>query len=248
MRNIKTARMNVEAVQVMLASHPLWSQTIPIEPLLADASITALQKGDCVFRQGQRADYWYLVMCGRIDTLRIGIDGEDRILHHALPGQWLAPIVMFMPHRTYPVEARAAEDSTLCRFGRDNLHQTCLDHPQLALCMLALAADVLHQRIDDVDTLASTSAAQRLAAYLLKLANKTGMRVEFPLSQRQLAAKLGIRAETLNRLLADWQKLGYLEGRGRAWRITTPRALETLAGNVACPADGTAQALSAPIP
>ncbi|RZT30797.1 Crp/Fnr family transcriptional regulator [Cupriavidus agavae] len=229
MRNIKTTRTSLDEARRLLASHPLSIRNVLSDCLLAQASVEDLDKGDCVFRQGEQANYWYLVMDGRIDTLRLGIDGEDRIVHHIPPGQLLASIVMFMPDRKYPVEARAAVASTLCRFHRDSLHRACLAHPPLAVGMLSLAADVLHQRIDDVDTLASTSAPQRLAAYLLRLAGNTGEQVELPLSQRQLAAKLGVRAETLNRLLAEWQRIGYLEGGGRAWRIVAPGQLDTVA-------------------
>jgi hypothetical protein len=49
-----------------------------------------------------------------------------------------------------------------------------------------------------------------------------------PVSQRQLAAKLGVRAETLNRLLSDWRRLGYLEGSGRSWLIARPGELDAL--------------------
>lgn len=216
----------------MLSGHPVLQLAMPGESLLTQASIRHLEKGERVFSQGQRADYWYLVMHGRIDTLRVGIDGEDRIIHHVAAGQLLAAIVMFMQQPSYPVEARAAIDSTLCQLTRAALQQACLDHPPLATAMLRLAAQTLALRIDDVDTLASTSAQQRLAGYLLKLVGANGTSVELPLSQRQLAAKLGVRAETLSRLLSDWRKLGYLAGRGREWQIARPCVLDALARGV----------------
>ncbi len=231
MRNVKTAtaKGGLAKARTMLSSHPALHPDAVCEHLLSRASIRHLDKGEFVFRQGQRADYWYLVMHGRIDTLRMGIDGEDRIIHHVQAGQLLAAIVMFLQQPRYPVEARAAVESTLCQFNRASLRQACLDHPPLAIGMLSLAAQTLQLRIDDVDSLASTSAQQRLAAYLLRLAGTAGSQVELPLSQRQLAATLGVRAETLNRLLSDWQKLGLLEGRGRCWRIAEPGGLEALA-------------------
>lgn len=229
MRNVKTAAGGVAEAQAMLAGHPVLHAAAQGGRLLAQASVRELARGDYVFSQGERADFWYLVMRGRVDTLRIGIDGEDRIIHQVEAGQLLGAIVMFLHQPRYPVEARAAVDSTLCQFPRAALRQACLDHPALAVNMLHLAAQTVTLRIDDVDSLASTSAAQRLAAYLLKLRAQAGPAIELPLSQRQLAAKLAVRAETLNRLLSDWQKLGHLEGRGRHWRIADPAWLEALA-------------------
>lgn len=229
MRNVKTASAGMREARAMLSAHPFLHPDAVSQRLLTRASIQHLEKGEHVFRQHQQADYWYLVVQGRIDTLRIGIDGEDRIIHHVEPGQLLGAIAMFLQQPRYPVEARAAVDSTLCRLTRAALRQACLDHPPLAVGMLHLAAQTLALRIDDVDSLASTTAQQRLAAYLLRLMGMTSPHVELPLSQRQLAAKLGVRPETLNRLLADWQKLGYLAGKGRRWHVVAPTELEALA-------------------
>lgn len=200
-----------------------------LRSLLAEASLGRLEEGEGVFEQEQPADYWFLVLQGRIDTLRYGADGEERVIQHLGAGQLLAPIVMFTPKRRYPVSARAAKPSELCRLRRDRLHAACLRHPQLALQILELAAVALTSRIDDVDSLAGCNAAQRLAAYLLQQAESQGLTIELPLSQRQLAAKLGVRAETLSRLLADWQKSGYLKGRRQCWRLTDLDALRQLA-------------------
>jgi len=228
MRNVKTARADLAEARAMLAGHPVLHPAALSERLLSRAAIRHLEKGEYVFSQGQRADYWYLVLRGRIDTLRMGIDGEDRIIHHVEAGQLLAAIVMFLQQPRYPVEARAAMDSTLCQISRASLLQACQEHPTVAMGMLSLAAQTLQLRIDDVDSLASTSAQQRLAAYMLRLATAGSGRAELPVSQRQLAAKLGVRAETVNRLLSDWRRLGYLEGSGRSWLIAKPGELDML--------------------
>jgi len=56
-----------------------------------------------------------------------------------------------------------------------------------------------------------------------------------PLSQRQLATQLGIRAETLNRLLNDWQAQGYISGKSRQWTLHDPSYLAGLAATAQRP-------------
>lgn len=212
----------------LLGRLPLLSG-VRLEMLLERATLGQLKEGEAPFRRGQSADYWFLLLSGRIDTLRHGIDGEERVIQHVGPGQLLAPIVMFMPKRQYPVDACAVEPCELCRMRREDLHRACLAQPLLAMQMLELAGIALSSRIDDVDSLAGCSASQRLAAYLLELQERQGARLELPLSQKHLAAKLGIRAETLNRMLAEWQRHGYLSGQRRHWQLTAPGALAGLA-------------------
>ncbi|WYX19709.1 helix-turn-helix domain-containing protein [Achromobacter xylosoxidans] len=75
----------------------------------------------------------------------------------------------------------------------------------------------------------SSSAPERLANYLMGLRERQGDMVTLPLNQRQLAAHLGIRAETLSRLLNDWQTQGHVSGKRREWILHTPAYLEKLA-------------------
>ncbi|MBF1258542.1 MAG: winged helix-turn-helix domain-containing protein, partial [Lautropia mirabilis] len=47
--------------------------------------------------------------------------------------------------------------------------------------------------------------------------------------QRHVAAQLGIRPETLNRLLADWQQRGWIAGSRRKWTLSEPEPLVRMA-------------------
>ena len=76
--------------------------------------------------------------------------------------------------------------------------------------------------------ISDSTAAQRLADYLLRQADAAGS-IRLPLTQRQLALHLGVRAETLSRLLADWVEQGMLAGARREWAIRNPEVLEALA-------------------
>lgn len=100
--------------------------------------------------------------------------------------------------------------------------------------MLELAGRALNTRIDEMDNLVGRNAAERLANYLLRLQPQasSGL-IHLPLNQRQLATKLGVRAETLNRLLADWQRQGLVVGQRRDWTIPDRGALSGVANRVA---------------
>ncbi len=82
--------------------------------------------------------------------------------------------------------------------------------------------------MNEVDWLTRSNTPQRLATYVLALAGSQGERIELPTSQRQLAARLGVRAETLSRLLAQWQARGWIRGESRSWRLCDSNALRRL--------------------
>lgn len=197
-----------------------------LEALMSDAGLFRFDNGERVFSQGERADYWYLVMVGRIDTLREGYDGECRVVQLVAEGQLLAPIVMFMSDRTYPVSARASGETLLCRFRRQSLRQLCLSEPELALRVLEMAGQALCKRIDDVENLSSRNGPQRLAAYLYQLYLDQGHTIRLPLSHRELAARLGLRPETLSRLLSNLRSQGVLQGQRQHWQVVNQELLQ----------------------
>src|SRR5690606_27970539 len=129
----------------------------------------------------------------------------------------------------YPMCARARTACRVYRLRRDSLLAACSSHSELAMDMLAMLSHALYMQVNKVDWISSSSASERLANYLLGL--KVGERdtVQLPLSQRQLAAHLGIRAETLSRLFTDWQARGYVAGRRNEWELRDKAYLNALA-------------------
>lgn len=228
---IKLPQHNIEKTAKLLAklSYLRGISDEDLQLLLEGAVEFSLEQGRSVFEQDQMADYWYLVISGRVDTLRYGMDGEERIIHHIGVGELLAPVVMFAPQRRYPVSARAATDTRLCKLRREQLHKLCTAYPLIALQLLELAAAALASRIDDVDSLAGHTAIQRIARYFICIMDQQHMTVKLPMTQRQLAAKLGVRAETFNRVLSEWQRRGYILGGRRAWKIISLQALQKTA-------------------
>ena len=103
----------------------------------------------------------------------------------------------------------------------------------MPLCLLQDLSRRLYHYINEVDWLTVSSAPQRLAACLLRLSADQGTRLELPGTQRQVAAHLGIRAETLSRLLSDWQSRRWVQGERRHWTVLNPAALENLTGALA---------------
>lgn len=189
------------------------------QQLRCEAVFIQLDNQQTLFYQDQLINYWYLIINGRIDTLRYGDNGEELIYKQRQRGQLLAALVIFMPSQRYPVQARAAEMSLVCRWPAAVLKKLCHTQPEIALRLLALAGNALCGTMDVIESFIHYSTEQRLARYFLKLYAAQGELIVIPLTQRLLANQLGVRVETLNRLLSAWKKRGYLTGKGMTFRL-----------------------------
>lgn len=198
--------------------------------LARHATAHSHQGCETLFHEGDEARHCLLVEHGAVQLLRYSAGGEERLLQRLEACQLVAEAAMFMPHGRYPMTARAQGDTRVWRIPRQALHSACSCHPALALRLLQMLSQCLNQQADQVDWLTRCNTPQRLAGYLLALPRTPGDHVQLPTSQRHLAARLGVRAETLNRLLAQWQSQGWISGARRNWQLRRLQVLQQLAG------------------
>ena len=221
--------------QSILAAHPLF-QDLPaavLQAMCQQADLHSFHPGEVVFHEGDAARHWFLVVQGHVEVVRFGCDGDERVFHRFGPGQCVAEAAMFMAHGRYPMQARSVGTTAAWRLCRCALQCACEAHSALGLCLLQDLSRRLYHYINEVEWLTVSSAPQRLAACLLRLSADQGTRLELPGTQRQVAAHLGIRAETLSRLLSDWQSRRWVQGERRHWTVLNPAALENLTGALA---------------
>ncbi|MEO8836384.1 MAG: cyclic nucleotide-binding domain-containing protein, partial [Caldimonas sp.] len=79
-----------------------------LNDLAAGAFDEQRETGDYFFREGDPAPRYLLVTQGRVDMVRVGIDGQERVAKFFETGGLLAEAAMFMAHGRYPMSARAS--------------------------------------------------------------------------------------------------------------------------------------------
>lgn len=213
--------------------HPLF-RDVPQDVaaiLLRDAATLHIQDGETLFHEGGEAIEYLYVHSGGVEVLRHTRDLQDRVFHIFEAGQLLAETAMFMSHGRYPMQARARGDAVVLCLKREGLLEACRVWPELAMRLLTRLSDRVYHRINEVEWFSDSTAAQRLADYLLRQPVDQGA-IRLSLTQRQLALTLGVRAETLSRLLADWVDQGVLAGARRDWVIRNAEFLEALVQSV----------------
>lgn len=221
----------IEDSPTQVLGHPLF-QEMPDDVsaiLLRDCATLHIENGGTLFTEGAEAVEYLYVQSGDVEVLRHTRDNQIRVFHIFHPGQLLAETAMFMSHGRYPMQARARGDAVVLYLKRRGLLDACRVWPTLAMRLLTRLSDRVYHRINEVEWFSDSTATERLADYLLRLLPDRHSHVNLPLTQRQLAASLGIRAETLSRLLAEWVEQGVLTGSRRQWTVQDRATLESIA-------------------
>jgi CRP/FNR family transcriptional regulator len=194
-----------------------------------------LRRGDLLYRAGDPNDFLYAVCCGAVKTCALTRDGLLRTDGFYLPGELLG--LDGSGRARHGGEAVALEYPTqVCEILNRRLRQAGEETPGLRPTWLRLLDEqVAHEQSLLGVFIGRRSAAQRLAAFLLGLAERRTQRGlpadEFPfsLSHADLADYLGLAKETVCRLFARFHRQGLIGRRARCLRITAPERLRALA-------------------
>lgn len=194
-----------------------------------------LRRGDVIYRAGAPTRNLFIVHAGAAKTSLNWHGGHEIICDYHLPGDTLGLDGLHTGlHTTTSV---ALETTHLCELSRESLGQLASGHPVLRerLCQdisRALARSQRHQL-----EISAKTAEQRLACFLLDLSTRLQARgyspsaFRLPLGRHEIAKHLGMRTETLSRLLAGLRKKGFLSLEGREVRLLQQDRLRGLAGN-----------------
>lgn len=210
-----------EARRAALSAVPYFA-SLPEENLrrLAEsAAVEAWRRGQPVFHQGEECRGLYVVAAGRIRIFRLSAAGREQVLHTESEGAvGEAPLLDGGP---YPASAMAADDLVLLFLPRSLVLDWCRRRPQLALGMAAVLAGRIRRFAGLAESLALHQVSQRLAAYLVELAEAAGTE-EVVLSEpnHEIAAQIGTVRELVSRLLGEFRRQGLIRVSGR--RVTVP--------------------------
>jgi len=147
------------------------------------------------------------------------------------PGSSVAELPVF-DEGPYPASVCAVDDANLIFVSKEDFQALCLAHPQVALKVLKVVGARLRRLVGIIEELSFTTVRHRLAAFLLRLAQKEGKRsangveVTLPASNQELASQIGTVRELVSRNLSRFQSEGILKIDGRAMVLRNLKALE----------------------
>lgn len=193
--------------------------------LVRDATISRHDQGYLLFSQGDAAEAFFVVLDGWIKVYRLSSAGAEAVVGIFTKGQSFAEAAA-IAGGVYPASGEAVTEIRVLRIPTRRLIERIREAPEIGLAMLASTAQHLHLLVRQIEALKANTGAQRIAEFLLDLApdGSGACVVELPYDKALIAARLGMKPESLSRAFHKLRNHG-VEIRQRHAEIRSLREL-----------------------
>ena len=180
-----------------------------VERLIAPAGVAELNEGDILFRQEDPATAFFILIEGWVKLSRITLAGDEAVIHVFTKGDSFAEAVAFTS-RTYPATAQAVSAARVVSIPAAHVIKCIRDTPDIALAMIASTSAHLRHLVEQVEQLKAQTGVQRLAEFLVTLCPRESgaCTIALPYDKGLIAARLGLKPETLSRAFAKLKRVG----------------------------------------
>ena len=222
--------LRVAAIVATFRSSQIFSGLPPadLEAIAAFSLVRAVPKDGYLFREGDRAEGFYVVQRGALNVHRVSAVGKEQVIHVFRAGESMAEAAL-ASETGYPASARAVEASSVVVVPKAPIVALLGRRPDLALRMLGSMSQHLRVLVGLVEDLTLKDVETRFLNWLVKRCprNASGaVNIELGSTKRVLAAELATSSETLSRTFAKLRAEKLIEVRGAIVRVRDVAALQ----------------------
>lgn len=162
------------------------------------------ERNEEIFGEDEPAEYVYLVASGAVRTMHFTSEGRRQILGFHLPGDIFG--LEFGERHMLSAEALCGAEIVMVR--RASLDRAVNEDMAAAHTLLKLTAEQLNSARAHALVLARKGASERVAAFLLQLADRcvTKRELDLPMSRSDIADYLGLTIETVSRAFSEFER------------------------------------------
>ena len=170
------------------------------DDLLVKANIQRVAAGKLLFTEGSVPSHLYALLSGTAELFTAHSPRESGILLMSVGDMFMPAAVLF--DEPYLNSARALTRSKILLLDAEAVRSAFGRSHEVAVRMSRVLAGHFRMSVRHLIDLKTRTAAQRLAAFLLRLVDGCGSgSVELPVPKRSLASRVGMTAETFSRTL-----------------------------------------------
>jgi CRP/FNR family transcriptional regulator, nitrogen oxide reductase regulator len=191
-------------------------------------------KGETLFRQGEAAEAFHLILAGRLKVSQTTADGQHVIIRYLGPRE-IAGCVAVCGGMPYPATADAVEDTWTLSWTRPRIAELADRHPGIAIAAMRIMGGRMTELQARLREMQTEQVERRIAHALGRLAVQAGRRtpegieIDFPITRQDLAEMTGTTLHTVSRTLSKWETAGIVAGSRQRIVIVRPHALVAIA-------------------
>lgn len=200
-----------------------------IDRLTARTETRTLERGDLLFAQSDPSTELFVVVEGNIAIATKSTDGRESLVAVMEAGGLFGELGLF-DDGPRSADARALTPATVVALGFEHVREVLREQPDLLWIVVRLLALRLRATDEALADAVFLDVPARTAKRLLELAGDED-EVELPMTQEDLAGLVGASRERVNKALALFVKLGWVEATGRGRYRILEREELTLRAN-----------------
>jgi CRP-like cAMP-binding protein len=197
---------------------------------IGQAAPVQLAPGQLLFSQGDSANAFYWVAEGVVRLFRASPQGDEKVIELVGANRLFAEAVLFMGGQ-YPVNAAAQTPVRLVAIKGGEFKAWLAQDASRCFRLMAGMSARMHKLVNEIDRLTLMKGADRLLQYLLDHSDpdETGrQKVELEAPKQIIASRIGVKPETLSRLLHKLADQGLIEIQGQTLYIGDPEQLRQI--------------------
>jgi CRP/FNR family cyclic AMP-dependent transcriptional regulator len=194
-----------------------------LDELVVAAESRVFNRGDVLFTEEDEATELFVVESGRIAIANKSIDGRESVVALMEQGDLFGEMPLF-DRQLRSAEARALETSRVAAIPYAPLRAIYDRRPELLWNVVELLASRLRHTNEGLADSVFLDVTGRTAKRLLELAGEAE-EFSLPITQEELAGMVGASRERVNKAIASFVRLGWIEQSDRRYRITNREEL-----------------------
>lgn len=173
------------------------------------AVVKNYEKGEVLFSEGEKALYYYQVICGSVKMFNTNDDGKEFTQGYFSNGQSFGEPPLFIDEK-YPASAMAFQQSEVVKLSREKFLTILDEFPQIQKQFLELMAKRIHNKATSSKDIINQKPEFRIQAFL-ETYKKSEEKEHIPFTRQEIANFTGLRVETVIRTLSKMNKKKMVE-------------------------------------
>jgi CRP-like cAMP-binding protein/CheY-like chemotaxis protein len=171
------------------------------------------KKNQVIYYEGDKGNGLYLVISGKVKTLKLAEDGRELMTGIYSTDDYLG-INALLANEAFTDTATALEDSSLCLIPKEHIERLMNLYPDVARKFIKLLSNDIREKEEQLLQLAYHSVRKRMAEAMLRLHRQYKGELNIKVTREDMAAMAGMATETVSRTLSDFKDEGLIDKKG----------------------------------